>query len=152
MSNDQQQRGTGDTATLCDLHREIHSAMLYALSGVTTLARRTDAADADALRCLLDDWRRVVSALGRHHEHGGRPCEPKIQRHAPAPTDEFELARCRTDAAFAQLHRLGEGRTEPMRAGQQGPLDAGADRRDEDDELAALTRRLAAASRRAMGR
>jgi hypothetical protein len=121
-----------ETETVWDLYREIHEAVRDALFGVTTLAGQADAAGPDAVRRLLDAWRRVTLALDGHHS--GQPPHEQPMRHRAHAGDAASRRRgnglCREDghrvrerrdprhrlgaAAFGLNARPASGRHEPL--------------------------------------
>ncbi len=86
-----------------DLYREIHKAMRFALSGVTTKAGNADAGDEHSVRALLDEWRDVSFVLYGHHAHEDDFCDPLIRRHAAHLRDELEQAHLVADLQLARL-------------------------------------------------
>lgn len=95
--------GASEPDVAWDVYREIHKAMRFALFGVTELAGRTHAADDDAVRRVVDEWRDVAFVLRGHHDHEDDFCDPLIVQHAPEFRDELEAAHVVADERLAAL-------------------------------------------------
>ncbi|MGE3328601.1 MAG: hemerythrin domain-containing protein [Acidimicrobiia bacterium] len=89
-----------------DVYREIHKAMRFALSGVTTMAGATDAGNDDQLQRLLGEWSDVSFVLAGHHGHEDEFCDPLVERHTPGLRAELEAAHRWSEDAIEQLHTL----------------------------------------------
>src|SRR5581483_265734 len=91
-----------------DLYRDIHKGIRAELFAVTAAAGRVDPGDADAVRAVGDQWRRVVFVLVSHSEHEDQWVQPVLERHSPTLAAQVAREHPQLEAHMAALEILAD--------------------------------------------